>query len=440
MKTTEVLIMFFKFDRVKYGGRSTEDLVSFKHYNPEEVVEGKKMKDWFRFSVAYWHTFNSGGADMFGSEAFVRPWFKNAPMDTAFAKVDALFEFCDKLGIEYFTFHDRDVAPEGRTLRETNKILDKVVERIKDYMKTSNVKLLWGTANLFSHPRYAQGAATSPSPMVFAYAGAQVKKALEITKELGGLGYVLWGGREGYDNLLLTDLALEERNLANFLRMVAEYKKEIGFNGVLMIEPKPKEPTKHQYDFDVATVISFLRKYDLFDEYKINVEANHATLAGHTFAHELRVARLNGKLASIDANRGDLLLGWDTDQFPTDVYETTFAMYEVLENGGLDCGFNFDAKVRRGSTDPEDLIYAHIGGMDAFALGLKIAARLRPKIKQLLNERYQDYQSDLGKKIVNGNISLKELEEIVLDIEEIKLSSLKQEFLELLINDTMFGS
>ncbi|MFN3692120.1 MAG: xylose isomerase, partial [Fervidobacterium sp.] len=422
-----------------YEGVNSSNLLSYKHYNPEEYVEGKKMKEWFRFAVAYWHTFNNRGQDIFGSESFIRPWFKNDPLDTAYAKVDALFEFCEKMGIEYFTFHDRDIAPEGKTLRESNQLLDKVVNKIKENMKTSNLKLLWGTANLFGHPRYAQGAATSPNPEIFAYAAGQVKRALEVTKELNGLGYVLWGGREGYDNLLLTNSELEEKLLATFLRMVAEYKKEINFNGVLMIEPKPKEPTKHQYDFDASTVLYFLKKWDLFDDYSLNIEANHATLAGHTFAHELRIARLNGKLASIDANRGDLLLGWDTDQFPTDVYETTFAMYEVIENNGLQCGFNFDAKVRRASTDLEDIVYAHIGGIDAFAIGLKIASKLRPKIKSLMEERYKYYDSEIGKKILDGSTNLKELSDYIMDKEEIKLNSLKQELLELIINDTMFS-
>ncbi|MEJ5257328.1 MAG: xylose isomerase [Fervidobacterium sp.] len=431
--------MYFNVEKVVYEGPSSKNLLAYKFYNPEEEIAGKKMRDWFRFAVAYWHTFNSRGEDPFGSATFERPWFKKDPMDTAFAKVDALFEFCEKTGVEYFTFHDRDLAHEGLTLRESNKILDKVVEKIKEYMKSSNVKLLWGTANLFSHPRYAQGAATSPNPLVFSYAASQVKKMLDVTKELGGLGYVLWGGREGYDNLLLTDSALEEKLFARFLEMVVEYKERIGFNGVLMIEPKPKEPTKHQYDFDASTVLYFLKKHNLFEHFKLNIEANHATLAGHTFAHELRVARLNGKLGSIDANRGDLLLGWDTDQFPTDVYETTFAMYEVLENNGLDCGFNFDAKVRRASIDPEDIVYAHVSSMDAFALGLKLAVKLREKVKPMIEERYSEYNSEIGMKILEGKTTLDELSSYVEDLTDVRVKSLKQELLEMVINDVIFG-
>jgi len=431
--------MFFKIEKIKYEGPDSSNPLSFRFYNPEEVVEGRKMKDWFRFAVAYWHTLNNTGSDPFGSPTMVRPWNYSDPMDASFAKVDAMFEFCEKLGVEYFTFHDRDIAPEGETLAESNKILDKVVEKIKENMKTSNLKLLWGTANLFANPRYAQGAATSPDPRVYAYAAGQVKKAIEITKELGGLGYVLWGGREGYDNLMLTNYELEERNLANFLRMVAEYAKKINFKGTLLIEPKPKEPTKHQYDFDSASVLAFLRKYDLFDYYKLNIEANHATLAGHTFSHELRYARLNGKLGSIDANRGDLLLGWDTDQFPTNVYDTILAMYEVIENGGVDVGFNFDAKVRRASTDLEDLFYGHIGGMDSFALGLKIASRLRPVLNELIEERYEGYKSNLGEKIINGECTLEELSEYISNEKNIKIKSLRQELVEIVLNTYMFS-
>ena len=431
--------MFFKIEKIKYEGPDSSNPLSFRFYNPEEVVEGRKMKDWFRFAVAYWHTLNNTGSDPFGSPTMVRPWNYSDPMDASFAKVDAMFEFCEKLGVEYFTFHDRDIAPEGETLAESNKILDKVVEKIKENMKTSNLKLLWGTANLFANPRYAQGAATSPDPRVYAYAAGQVKKAIEITKELGGLGYVLWGGREGYDNLMLTNYELEERNLANFLRMVAEYAKKINFKGTLLIEPKPKEPTKHQYDFDSASVLAFLRKYDLFDYYKLNIEANHATLAGHTFSHELRYARLNGKLGSIDANRGDLLLGWDTDQFPTNVYDTILAMYEVVENGGVDVGFNFDAKVRRASTDLEDLFYGHIGGMDSFALGLKIASRLRPVLNELIEERYEGYKSNLGEKIINGECTLEELSEYISNEKNIKIKSLRQELVEIVLNTYMFS-
>ncbi len=430
---------FDDFPHVVYEGPGSENPLSFRYYNPEEEVMGKPMREHLRFAVAFWHTIKNEGTDPFGLPVMDRPWMRYSdPMDVAFAKIDALFEFCERVGIEYFTFHDRDIAPEGRTLRESNEILDRVVDHIKEHMKSSNVRLLWGTANLTAHPRYAQGASTSPNAEVFAYAAAQVKKALEVTKELGGLGYVFWGGREGYETLLNTDMSLELSNYARFLRMASEYAKKIGFKGVLMIEPKPKEPTKHQYDFDVAHVLGFLREYDLWDDFKLNIEANHATLAGHTFVHELRFARIHGKLASIDANQGDLLLGWDTDQFPTDIYETTLAMYEVLKNGGLDCGLNFDAKVRRSSYDLEDLFHAHIAAMDAFAIGLKVSARMLEDgvLEEFVEKRYSTYREGIGKKIVDGEIGFEELEEYVMDRpSDFKPDSGRQEFLERVVND-----
>lgn len=435
---------FFKgIEKIRYEGPRSKNPLSFKFYNPDELIMGKKIKEHLRFSVAFWHTINFQGQDMFGLETIERPWERfSDPMDKSLAKIDALFEFCEKLGIEYFTFHDRDIAPEGNNLKETNKNLDKAVVRIKENMKSTGIKLLWGTANLFSHPRYAQGAATSPDPDVFAHAAAQVKKAIEVTKELGGLGYVFWGGREGYETLLNTDLELELDNLAKFLRMAVDYAKKIGFNGVLMIEPKPMEPTKHQYDFDSAHTLAFLRKYDLEDYFKFNIEANHATLAGHTFHHELRYARINKKLASIDANRGDLMLGWDTDQFPTDVYETTLAMYEVLKNGGLDCGLNFDAKLRRTSTSLEDLFIAHISGMDAFALGLKVASKIIEDgvIDELVEERYLKYKEGIGKSIREGKVDFETLEEYILEKPYTKmvLPSGKQELFESILNQYIF--
>ena len=443
-KRRDIVSDFFKgIENIRYEGPKSKNPLSFKFYNPDELVMGKKMKDHFRFSVAFWHTINFHGRDMFGVETMERPWDKfTDPMDRAYAKIDALFEFCEKLGVEYFTFHDRDIAPEGENLRETNKNLDKAVERIKENMKSTGIKLLWGTANLFSHPRYSQGAATSPDPDIFAHAAAQVKKVLEVTKELGGLGYVFWGGREGYETLLNTDLDFELKNLARFLKMAVDYAKKIGFKGVLMIEPKPMEPTKHQYDFDAAHVLAFLRKYGLEDDFKLNIEANHATLAGHTFHHELRYARINKKLASIDANRGDLMLGWDTDQFPTDVYETTLAMYEVLKNNGLDCGFNFDAKLRRPSTSLEDLFIAHISGMDAFALGLKIASKLIEDgvIDEFVKERYSKYEEGIGKSIIEGKEDFETLERYIIDkpYSEMVPRSGKQELLESILNQYIF--
>ncbi|HCZ05877.1 MAG: xylose isomerase [Thermotogota bacterium] len=434
---------FFKdIAQVSYEGPESKNPFSFKFYNPEEVVEGKKMKDHLRFSVAFWHTFTGDGRDMFGAPAFDRPWDKyEDPLDRSFARVDALFEFCEKLNLEFFCFHDRDIAPEGVTLRETNKLLDKVVGYIKDRMKGSNLKLLWGTANLFSNPVYSQGAATSPFPEIFARAAAQVKKALEITKELDGQGYVFWGGREGYETLLNTNMELELRNLAHFLKMAVEYAQKIGFNGQLLIEPKPKEPTKHQYDFDVANSLAFLKTYGLDSHFKFNIEANHSTLAGHTFVHELRYARIHGKLGSIDANQGDLLLGWDTDQFPTNIYETTLAMYEVIKAGGFTKGgLNFDAKVRRSSFKLQDLVIAHIVGMDTFALGFKVAYRMWKDqvLEKFIEDRYRGYSEGIGKKIASGETSFEELESLVIDKDEFVLHSGQQEYLESLLNQYLF--
>jgi len=368
---------FDKVNRIGYEGKQSQNPLAFKHYNPDEIVLGKTMEEHLRFAVAYWHTLTGGGADPFGAPTAVRPWDRFTGMDLAKARVEAAFEFFEKIRAPYFCFHDRDIAPEGETLAETNRNLDAIVSMIKEHMQSTGVKLLWNTANMFTHPRYVHGAATSCSADVFAYAAAQVKKGLEVAVELGAENYVFWGGREGYESLLNTDMELELDNLARFLHMAVDYAKEIGFQGQFLIEPKPKEPTKHQYDFDCATTIAFLQKYGLQDHFKLNIEANHATLAGHTFEHELRVARIHGMLGSIDANQGDLLLGWDTDEFPTDLYSVTLAMYEILKNGGLGSGgVNFDAKVRRGSFEPEDLFLAHIAGMDTFARGLKVAARL----------------------------------------------------------------
>ncbi|HOK43070.1 MAG TPA: xylose isomerase [Thermoclostridium caenicola] len=430
---------FFKgIGKIQYEGPESKNPLAFKYYNPEEVVFGKPMKEHLRFAVAYWHTFQARGADMFGAGTAQRPWDHiTDPMDLALAKVDANFEFCEKLGVPFFCFHDRDIAPEADTLQETNKRLDKVVEKIKDRMKDSEVKLLWGTTNAFSHPRFAHGASTSCHADVFAYAASQVKKAMEITKELGGQNYVFWGGREGYETLLNTDMKLELDNLARFLQMAVDYAKEIGFTGQFLIEPKPKEPTKHQYDFDAATVIGFLKSYGLDPYFKLNIEANHATLAMHTFQHDLRVARINNMLGSIDANQGDMLLGWDTDQFPTNLYDTTLAMYEVLMAGGFTTGgLNFDAKVRRVSFEPVDLFYGHIAGMDSFARGLKVAARLIEDrvFEDFIAKRYASYTTGIGKDIVEGKVGFKELEAYTLKNGEPKLESGRQEMLEAIFN------
>ena len=434
---------FFETSKASYEGSKSKNPLAFKYYNPDEIVDGKKMSDHLRFSVAFWHTFNYGGSDPFGMNTMKRPLTEiTEPMDLALAKVDAIFEFCEKLNVEYFCFHDRDIAPEGNTLRETNKNLDTVVSHIKERMKTSKVKVLWSTANMFSNPRFVHGAATSPNAEVFAYAAAQVKKALEIAKEVGAQNYVFWGGREGYETLLNTDMGLELDNLARFLHMAVDYAKEIGFEGQFLIEPKPKEPTKHQYDFDAASAIAFLQKYDLSDHFKLNIEANHATLAGHTFQHELRYARINSKLGSIDANQGDLLLGWDVDRFPTNVYEAILAMYEVIKNGGLHKGgLNFDARVRRESFESEDLFKAHIAGMDTFAAGWKIAHKIIEDglIDKIVSDRYASYQHGIGKEIISGKASFKTLEEYIIDKSEISNDSGMQEHLESLINQYLLN-
>lgn len=434
---------FFKnIPKVKYEGKNSDNPMAFKYYNPDEVVGDKTMKEHLKFSVAFWHTFTGGGVDPFGAATMQRSWDHiTDPMDKAKARVDAAFEFFDKLGIEYFCFHDRDIAPEADTLAETNKRLDEIVKIIKDRMASSGVKLLWGTASLFTNPRFMHGAATSCNADVFAYAAAQVKKAMEITHELGGAGYTFWGGREGYETLLNTDMKLELDNMARFLHMAVDYAKEIGFKGTFYIEPKPKEPTKHQYDFDCATVLGFLKTYGLDKHFKFNIETNHATLAGHTMQHELHFARINGMLGSVDANQGDMLLGWDTDQFPTDLYVTTLAMYEILKNGGLhNGGLNFDAKPRRTSFEPEDMFYAHIAGMDAFARGLKIAHKMLSdgKLEKFVQERYSSYTRGIGADIVNGKVGFKELEQYALN-NTITNTSGRQEVLEALVNQYILG-
>lgn len=430
---------FFKeVPKIQYEGKDSDNALAFKYYNPNEVIGGKTMKEHLRFAVAYWHTFQGNGGDPFGPGTALRPWDGiSDPMELAKAKVAANFEFCEKLGVPFFCFHDRDIAPEASTLKETNKRLDEITSLIKEYMKTSSVRLLWGTSNAFANPRFVHGASTSPNADVFAFAAAQVKKAMEITMELGGQNYVFWGGREGYETLLNTDMKLELDNMGRFLGMAVEYAKEIGFEGQLLIEPKPKEPTKNQYDFDTATVIGFLRTYGLEKYFKVNIEANHATLAAHTFQHELMLARISGMLGSIDANQGDLLLGWDTDQFPTNIYDTTLAMYEVLKAGGLATGgLNFDSKVRRGSFEPVDLFYGHIAGMDTFAKGLKIAYKALQdgKLERFVAERYISYTDGIGKKIVEGKVGFKELEKYAMEHDQIRNISGRQELLETILN------
>jgi xylose isomerase len=431
---------FPKISRIEYEGPRSKNPLAFRHYNPEESVEGKTMKEHLRFSVTYWHTFRGTGADMFGVGAALRPW-EDGTNSVAMAqkRVRVAFEFMEKLGAPFYAFHDRDVAPEGATLRQTNENLDTVVKVLKEEQKRTGIKLLWGTACLFAHPRYVHGAATSCNADVFAFAAAQVKKALEVTHELGGEGYVFWGGREGYSTLLNTDLKREMDHLARFLRLAVDYKRELGFKGALYIEPKPKEPTKHQYDSDAAACLNFLREHDLLAHLKLNLETNHATLAGHTMQHELEVAAAAGALGSIDANMGDLLLGWDTDQFPTDIYLTTQCMLTILKMGGFTTGgTNFDAKVRRESFEPIDLFYAHIAGMDAFARGLKIAAAIRRdgRLAEFVRQRYSSWHTGVGEKIEKGKAGFKELETYMLEKGDIQPNaSGRQEFLENLINE-----
>lgn len=431
---------FPKIPRIPYEGPTSKNPLAFKHYNPDEVIEGKTMKEHLRFSVVYWHTMRGMGGDMFGVGTWQRPWEDGTnSLAMALKRVPVLFEFCEKLGAPFYAFHDRDVAPEGKNLAETNKNLDRVVKELKKFQKNTGVGLLWGTACLFVHPRFMHGAATSCNAEAFAYAAAQVKKAIEVTHELDGAGYVFWGGREGYSTLLNTDMKRELDHLGAFLHMAVDWKKAIGFRGQFYIEPKPKEPTKHQYDSDAAACLNFLREYGLMGHLKLNLETNHATLAGHTMQHDLEVAGAAGALGSIDANTGDLLLGWDTDQFPTDIYLTTQIMLTLLKYGGLTTGgTNFDAKCRRESFEPVDLFHAHIGGMDAFARGLKIAARIRQdgRLGDFVKQRYSSWDSGLGEKIEQGKLGFKELEQYALKMGEVQTNlSGRQEYLENLFNE-----
>ncbi|KGR74228.1 xylose isomerase [Ureibacillus sinduriensis] len=437
------MVYFKDLSNIQYEGPQSNNSLAFKYYNPEEVINGKTMEEILRFSVAYWHTFTYDGGDPFGAGNMQREWDKFSGMDLAKARVEASFEFYEKLNVPFFCFHDVDVAPEGDTLTETNKNLDEIVNMIEEYMATSKTKLLWNTANMFTNPRFVHGAATSPNADVFAYSAAKVKKGLEVAKRLNAENYVFWGGREGYETLLNTDMKLEQDNLAKFFHMAVDYAKEIGYDGQFLIEPKPKEPTKHQYDFDVATGIGFLRTYGLENSFKFNIEANHATLAGHTFEHELHLARINGLLGSVDANQGDTLLGWDTDEFPTDLYTNTLAMYEILKNGGLGKGgLNFDAKVRRGSFEQSDLFYAHIAGMDSYAIGLKVASKLLEDgvLENFVEERYDSYKSGIGQRIAEGNTNFKELEEYALGLGKIQNTSGRTEKLKMIINQYILNA
>lgn len=433
---------YFKgIDKIKFEGRESLNEFSFKHYNADEIVLGKTMKEHLRFGLAYWHTMTNGGDDPFGAPVNIRNWNDVDPMIQARKRVDAFFELLVKLDVPYFCFHDVDIAPEGNSLDEFFKNLDDITDYVKIKMNETGVKLLWNTANLFTHPRFVNGGATSNNADVFAYSAAQVKKGLEISKKLGGENYVFWGGREGYESLINTDMSLELDNMARFFKLALAYRDQIGHNAQFLIEPKPKEPSTHQYDFDAASTLAFLQKYDLLKDFKLNLEANHATLAGHTFEHEIAVANTYNALGSLDANQGHPLLGWDTDEFPSNVYDVTLAMTEVLEAGGIaPGGINFDAKVRRSSFEQDDLVRAHIVGMDTFAWGLKVAARMKED-KYLINnkkERYESFETGIGKKIVMGDTDLKELSDYALEHQDIKMKSDKIETIKARINNYIY--
>ena len=479
--------LFPNVPAILYEGKDSKNPFSFKFYDPKKIVFGKKMKDHLPFSMAWWHTLGAAGTDMFGRDTADKSFgAEKGTMEHAKAKVDAGFELMKKLGIRYFCFHDVDLAPEAEDIKETNRRLDEISDYILDKkfvffstakaaadkvegvltedvvpapvgpygeskiaaekyilekMEGTDIRCLWGTANLFSHPRYMNGAGSTNSPEVYCFAAAQIKKALDLTVKLGGGGYVFWGGREGYETLLNTDMKLEQENIARLMKMAVEYGRSIGFTGDFYIEPKPKEPMKHQYDFDAATAIGFLRQYGLDKDFKLNIEANHATLAGHTFQHELRVAAINGMLGSIDANQGDMLLGWDTDEFPSDVYGATLCMYEVLKAGGLSGGFNFDAKNRRPSNTYEDMFHGFILGMDTFALGLiKAAAIIEDgRIDAFLKERYGGFELGIGKKILKG-ATLAELAAHAETLGNTKEpQSGGQEYLESVLNGILFS-
>ena len=431
---------FFRgIGRIKYEGSESYNPLAFRWYNPDQVVLGKRMEEQLRFAACYWHTFCWQGNDQFGGPTLLRPWMEaGEPLALAELKLKAAFEFFEKLGVPFFTFHDRDVAPEGDTLAESNANLDRIADKIAKEMRRTGIKLLWGTANLFSHRRYMAGAATNPDPEVFAYAVAQVKQVMEVTHRLGGLNYVLWGGREGYDTLLNTDIRRELEQMGRFMNLVVEHKHKIGFKGIVLIEPKPHEPTKQQYDSDTAAVFAFLQKHGLANEIKVNIEANHATLAGHSFEHELAYAAANGILGSVDINRGDPQNGWDTDQFPNSVPEVALALYIIFSAGGFTTGgLNFDSKIRRQSIAPEDLFHAHIGGMDTCARGLLVAARMIEDgtLKAALEERYRGWDRGLGKRMLGGKTSMEEISQHVLahGIEPQPRSG-RQEMLENLVN------
>lgn len=434
--------IFPEIQKIRYEGRNSKNPMAFHYYNPDEILAGKPMREHLKFAMCWWHTLCSEGADMFGVGTQKKSFGADSAQNLAFAKVDAGFELMEKLDIDYFCFHDYDLVEEATTLAESNRRLDEVSDYISKKQKETGKKLLWGTSKLFGNPRYMHGAGTAPNADVFAYAAAQLKKNIDITIKLGGNAIVFWGGREGYETLLNTNMGLELDNMARLMRMAVDYARKSGFTGDFYIEPKPKEPSKHQYDFDAATAIGFLRKYGLDRDFKMNIEANHATLAGHTFQHELRFSAINGMFGSIDANQGDLLLGWDTDQFPTDVYNSTYCMYEVLKAGGFtNGGLNFDAKTRRGSFEASDIFYAHIAGMDAFALGLRKALEIMEdgRLEAFVEDRYSSWNTGIGQKIIAGETDLTELAEYALAAGEVTTNkSGRQEYLENIINTILF--
>jgi len=429
---------FAEIEPVRFEGPESASALAFRHYDRDRMVLGKRMEDQLRLAVCYWHTFCGTGSDPFGGPTFDRPWSRAAdPMEGARLKAESAFDFFAKLGVPFYTFHDRDVAPEGATPRESLERLRAMVDVLAGHQQRTGVRLLWGTANLFSHRRYMAGAATNPDPEVFAMAAAQVKAAMDATRQLGGENYVLWGGREGYETLLNTDVARELEQLGRFLAMVVEYKHRIGFAGTILVEPKPCEPSKHQYDFDTATVFAFLQRFGLAKEVKVNVESNHATLAGHSFEHEIATALAYGIFGSIDMNRGDTLLGWDTDQFPNDPQELALPLYRILRAGGFTTGgLNFDAKVRRQSLDAADLFHAHVGAMDVCARGLLAAERLIQdgQLARALEARYRGWSEPLGQEILAGRTGLEALERRVLERDrDVAPVSGRQEYLENLV-------
>ena len=432
---------YSEIEKINYEGPKSKEPFAFKYYNPDEVIHGKKMRDHLKFALSYWHTLGYCGNDMFGGPTGNKDFGETDKMAIYKKKADVAFELMDKLSIDYYCFHDVDIAPEGKTLKETLTNFQEMVKYLKTLQDKHHKKLLWDTANNFGDKVFMAGAATSPSADVFAVAAAKVKACIDADIYLGGTSYVFWGGREGYDTLLNTDMALENDNLARFLKMARDYGREKGYKGDYLIEPKPKEPTKHQYDFDAATCCNFLRKYDLIKDFKLNIEANHATLAMHDFNHELRTARINGVFGSIDANQGDMLLGWDTDQFPSNVYDAAYCMYEVLKEGGFkNGGLNFDAKTRRQSNTMEDILLAYITGMDTFALGLRIAFKMIEdgRLEKFVEERYASYNHGIGKKIIEGKTNFEELADYAENLSSIEVASGRQEYLEEIINNLMF--